>query len=326
MRSRWFDGLSRSVSEIGFGAWAIGADWGDVSDDDARATVAAAYDSGVTFFDTADVYGDGRSERFIGELKAAHPEVVVATKAGRRLDPHVADGYNERNLNDFVDRSREYLGMDTLDLVQLHCPPTDVYYRPHVFEALDRMVAAGKIARYGVSVEKIEEGLKAINYPGVASVQIIFNMLRQRPAELFLEEADDKGVAVIVRVPLASGLLSGKYDASSQFAASDHRNYNRAGAAFDVGETFSGIPYEAGLSAIDEIRPLVPEGWSMAQMALRWILQFEQVTTVIPGAKNPAQALANASASTLSSLSPETMESVADIYTRHAAPHVHHKW
>jgi aryl-alcohol dehydrogenase-like predicted oxidoreductase len=282
----------------------------------------------VNLIDTADVYGDGLSERRIAAFRRSRPdaELIVLTKAGRRLSPHVAEGYDAENLSAFVDRSRRNLEMDTLDLVQLHCPPTDVYYRPEVFEALGAMVERGLIRHYGVSVEKVEEGLKALEYPGVSSVQIIFNMLRQRPAGLFFREAAARGVAVVVRVPLASGLLSGKFDATSTFGSDDHRHYNRAGEAFDVGETFAGMPFEAGLAAVEELRGLVPAGWTMAQMALRWILQFDAVSTVIPGAKNAAQAAANASAADLPPIDDDTMAAVASIYERIARPHVHQRW
>ncbi|MGN6319755.1 aldo/keto reductase, partial [Trinickia sp.] len=295
MNQRPFGNTEISVSEIGFGAWAIGGSWGDVSESDAKAALHAALDSGTTFIDTADVYGDGRSERIIASVlkERGGPRPFVATKAGRRLNPHVSEGYTGANLNAFVDRSLANLEMDCLDLVQLHCPPTEVYYRPEVFEAMDAMVAAGKIRRYGVSVEKVEEGLKAIEYPGVKSVQVIYNIFRQRPADLFMREARAKGVAVIVRVPLASGLLTGKMTAATTFAADDHRHFNREGQAFDKGETFAGVPYELALKAVDEIRPLVPEGVTMAQFALRWILMNQGVTTVIPGAKNAEQAKAN---------------------------------
>src|SRR5687767_2769151 len=260
LHSRPFGRTGWTVSDIGFGAWAIGGSWGDVAETEARDALLAALEAGTTFIDTADVYGDGRSERIIRDVLKdwRGPRPVVATKAGRRLSPHNASGYTRANLEAFIDRSRKNLGVETLDLVQLHCPPTEVYYRPEVFEAMDALVAAGKISRYGVSVEKVEEALKAIEYPGVVSVQIIYNIFRQRPSELFFREAKARRVAVIARVPLASGLLTGKLTRSSQFAADDHRAFNRNGEAFDVGETFSGVPYEIALDAIDVIRPLVP--------------------------------------------------------------------
>jgi aryl-alcohol dehydrogenase-like predicted oxidoreductase len=328
MHTRPFGRTSWNVSDVGFGAWAIGGSWGEVGEAQARDALLAALEAGTNFIDTADVYGDGRSERIIRDVlkewRGQRP--VVATKAGRRLSPHVADGYTRANLEAFIDRSRSNLGVETLDLVQLHCPPTDVYYRPEVFEALDGLVAAGKIRRYGVSVEKVEEALKAIEYPGVASIQIIHNLFRQRPAELFFREAKARNVAVIVRVPLASGLLTGKMNRNSSFAPDDHRAFNRHGEAFDVGETFAGVPYEIALDAVEAIRPLVPAGISMAAFALRWILMAEAVSVVIPGAKSRAQAESNAAASTLAALPPETMQALHSIYVEKIARHVHHRW
>ncbi len=328
MRYRTLGKTGIEVSEVGFGAWAIGADWGEVSDEDAMAALSEAADEGVTFIDTADVYGDGLSERRIAAFRRRPPDapLVVATKAGRRLDPHVAAGYTPANIEGFVDRSLRNLEVEQLDLLQLHCPPTEVYYRPELFTALDDMVTGGKLAHYGVSVEKVEEGLKAIEYPGVETVQIIFNVLRQRPAGLFLREARARDIGVIVRVPLASGLLTGKMTARTEFAASDHRNYNRTGAVFDVAETFAGIPYEIGLEAVDEIRELVPPHASMAQLALRWILDHEAVSTVIPGGKNRQQVADNVAASAMAHLPDDTMTRLADIYERLAKPHVHHRW
>jgi len=327
MKERKFGHAEKSVSEIGFGAWAIGGSWGDVAESDAKAALHAALDSGTTFIDTADVYGDGRSERIIADVlkERSGPRPFVATKAGRRLDPHVAQGYTAANLNAFVDRSLKNLEMERLDLVQLHCPPTEVYYRPEVFDAMDRMVAAGKISSYGVSVEKVEEGLKAIEYPGVKSVQIIYNIFRQRPAR-FIQEARDRGVAVIVRVPLASGLLTGKMTRETTFAANDHRLFNRNGEAFDKGETFAGVPYDVALEAVEEIRSLVPQNATMAQFALRWILMNDGVTTVIPGAKNAAQAKANAEASELPPLTDSAMEVLRALYLQKIAPFVHQQW
>ncbi|HKU89275.1 MAG TPA: aldo/keto reductase [Steroidobacteraceae bacterium] len=326
--SRPFGRTGWNVSEIGFGAWAIGGSWGDVTESDARDALFAALEAGTTFIDTADVYGDGRSERIIRDVlqewRGARP--IVATKAGRRLSPHVAGGYTRQNLEAFIDRSRQNLGVDTLDLVQLHCPPTEVYYRPEVFEALESLVAAGKIRYYGVSVEKIEEALKAIEYPGVASVQIIYNIFRQRPQQLFFREAQARKVGVIVRVPLASGLLTGKLNRQSQFAADDHRQFNRHGEAFDVGETFSGVPYEVALDAVEAMRPLLPPGTPMAAFALRWILMADAVSVVIPGAKNRGQALANAAAGELPALASATMRTLREIYEDRIAKHVHHRW
>lgn len=328
MHTRPFGRTGWNVSEIGFGAWAIGGAWGDVAEDQARDALLAALEAGTTFIDTADVYGDGRSERIIREVlkQWRGPRPIVATKAGRRLSPHVAAGYTRQNLEAFIDRSLAELGVEILDLVQLHCPPTEVYYRPEVFDALDTLAAAGKIRHYGVSVEKAEEALKAIEYPNVVSVQIIYNIFRQRPAELFFREARARNVAVIARVPLASGLLTGKMSRTSQFAADDHRNFNRHGEAFDVGETFSGVPYEEALEAVEAIRPLVPPGTSMAAFALRWILMSDAVSVVIPGAKSRAQALANAEASELSVLPRESMQVLEKLYRERIARHVHHRW
>ncbi|MFC4525129.1 aldo/keto reductase [Dyella halodurans] len=329
LSKRTFGRTGWHVSEIGFGAWAIGGAWGSVAEDDAKAALNAALDSGVTFIDTADVYGDGRSERIIRDVlrQRGGERPIVATKLGRRLDPHVTSGYtNKHELAGFIDRSLLNLGVDTLDLVQLHCPPTEVYYRPEVFEAMDEFVAAGKIRYYGVSVEKVEEALKAIEYPHVVSVQIIYNMFRQRPAELFFKQARERNVAVIARVPLASGMLTGKMSADSVFPSDDHRAFNRHGEAFDVGETFSGVPYEIALKAVDELRGLVPVDASMAQLALRWILMEDAVSVIIPGSKSAAQATSNVAAASLAPLSHEAMQHVRDVYERHIAPHVHQRW
>lgn len=328
MRQHAFGRTSFTVSEIGFGAWQIGGSWGDVSEADGRAALEAALDAGVTFIDTADVYGDGRSEKIIQSVLAARggKRPMVATKAGRRLSPHGADGYTKANLEAFIDRSLANLGVETLDLVQLHCPPTEVFYRPEVFGALDDLRQAGKIQSYGVSVEKVEEALKAIEYPDVVSIQIIYNLFRQRPADLFFKEARRKNVAVIVRVPLASGLLSGKINRETAFAADDHRSFNRHGEAFDVGETFAGVPFEVGLQAVEEVRKLVPAGASMAAFALKWILMNEAVTVVIPGARNAEQARSNAAAADLAALSDDVMTAAREVYARLIAPHVHQRW
>ena len=315
------------VSEVSFGAWAIGGSWGAVDDGESIAALHKALDLGVNFIDTADVYGDGHSERLIaGVLKERREEVIVATKAGRRLDPHVADGYNDANLTRFVERSLRNLDTDCLDLVQLHCPPTEIYYRPEVFGALDDLVRAGKVRYYGVSVEKVEEALKAIEYPNVQTVQIIFNMFRHRPAELFFAQAQQRRVGILARVPLASGLLTGKMTPQSAFAADDHRAFNRYGESFDMGETFSGVNFRIGLEAVEELRPLVPPGATMAQLALRWILMFDAVSCVIPGARRPAQAEDNVRASELPPLSEETMAQVRDIYDTYIRTLVHQRW
>ncbi|MFW6320752.1 MAG: aldo/keto reductase [Halohasta sp.] len=322
-------GTIDSVSEVGYGSWQIGSDWGDVSESEAQQAVETARDSGIDFFDTADVYGDGRSERILGDVLSAdidRDDVTIATKAGRRLDPHTTEGYTAENLRQFVDRSRENLGVEALDLVQLHCPPTDVYYRPSVFEALETLREEGRIERYGVSVERVEEGLKAITYPGVESVQIIFNPFRQRPAELFFQEAAARDVGVIVRVPLASGLLTGALSRETEFPETDHRNYNREGEAFDVGETFAGVPYEVGLDAVDALSEHVPAELSLAQFSLRWILDHEAVSTVIPGSTTPEHIRANAAVSEVDPLGTEAHEAVERVYDDHIREHVHHRW
>jgi aryl-alcohol dehydrogenase-like predicted oxidoreductase len=328
MQYRSFSDIGRDVSRIGFGAWAVGADWGRVSEDDAMAALHAAFDRGVNFIDTADVYGDGRSERLAGRLRRERPgdDVFIATKAGRRLDPHEADGYDRENLTAFIDRSLGNLDTEVIDLVQLHCPPTEVYYRPEVFGILDDLVEAGKIRHYGVSVEKVEEALKALEYPGVKSVQIIFNLFRRRPADHFFARAQEQNVAILARVPLASGLLTGKMSPSSTFTADDHRSYNRHGEAFDVGETFAGVPFDVGLEAVDRLRDLVPTGATMAMFALRWILMFDAITLAIPGAKNPEQAIDNAAAADLPPLSDETMSAAQSVYDEFIRPHVHQRW
>ena len=328
LSTRAFGRTGRSISAIGFGAWAIGGTWGEVTEADAHAALNAALDAGMTFIDTADVYGDGRSERIIRDVLATRPgpRPMVATKAGRRLNPHVATSFTQANLASFIDRSRINLGVDCLDLLQLHCPPTPVYSMPAVFDALENIKAKGHIANYGVSVETIAEAISAIQNPGVVSVQIIYNLLRQRPAEVFFKKAAQQNVAVIVRVPLASGMLTGKMDANSAFAADDHRSFNRNGEAFDKGETFSGVPFDVGLAAVEELRALVPEGATMAQLALRWILMEQAVSVVIPGAKSPTQSVSNAAADGLARLSAATMDAAKDVYDRLIAPHVHHLW
>jgi aryl-alcohol dehydrogenase-like predicted oxidoreductase len=315
------------VTEIGLGTWNIGGSWGDVSDQEGREAVRAALDAGIDFIDTADVYGDGRSERYIAQvLDERDTDVTVATKAGRRLDPHVAGDYDYEHLSRFVDRSREYLDQDTLDLVQLHCPPTEAYYQPETFEALDDLRAEGKIDHYGVSVEKVEEALKAIEYPGVETVQIIFNPFRQRPADLFFDEAKRRDVGVIVRVPLASGLLTGALSRDDFFPENDHRNFNREGEAFDRGETFAGLPFERGLDAVDAMRDHVPVDLTMAQTALRWILDFDAVSTVIPGSTSPEHIRENVAASEADPLSRQTHGAIRDIYEEYVFDDVHHRW
>jgi aryl-alcohol dehydrogenase-like predicted oxidoreductase len=327
MKYRTLGRTGWKVSEISFGAWAIGGSWGDVSDAESLAALHAALDGGVNFFDTADVYGDGRSERLMAKLRKERKEkFYIATKAGRRLDPHIAGGYNRKNLTAYINRSLKNLNTDALDLLQLHCPPTEVYYMPEVFGILDDLVKAGKLRHYGVSVEKVEEALKAIEFPNVQSVQIIFNMFRQRPAELFFKEAQRRKVGILARVPLASGMLSGKLTRASKFAADDHRGFNRHGEAFDRGETFSGVDYETGLRAVEKLRALVPPGATMAQLALRWILEFPAVTCAIPGGKRPAQVADNLAASDLKPLSPATMKKIRALYDVDIKPLVHHYW
>jgi aryl-alcohol dehydrogenase-like predicted oxidoreductase len=315
------------VSEISFGAWAIGGAWGNVDDAESMDALRAAIDCGVNLIDTADVYGMGRSERLIAELKRERKdEIVVATKTGRRLSPHTADGYNEKNISGFIEDSLRNLSTDCLDLVQLHCPPTDVYYRPELFGMMDRLMEAGKIRYYGVSVERVEEALKAIEYPNVQTVQIIFNCFRQRPADLFFEQAKHKQVGILARVPLASGMLTGKLTRESRFADDDHRNFNRHGEQFDVGETFSGVDYEPGLEAVGEVRKLLPSGVSLPQFALRWILMFDAVTCAIPGAKTAVQVADNCSAADLPDLSKDAMREVKRIYDDRIRSSVHQRW
>ena len=316
------------ISEVSFGAWAIGGDaWGRTDDDESLRSLHRAVDLGVNFIDTADVYGDGHSERLVARLRRERTEeIIVATKAGRRLSPHVAEGFTRANLAAFVERSLKNLDADAIDLLQLHCPPSAVYDMPEVFGILDDLVAEGKLRHYGVSVERVEEALRAARYPNVQSVQIIFNMFRLKPAEEFFAVAREKRIGILARVPLASGLLSGKLTRDSAFAATDHRSYNRHGEKFDAGETFSGVDYETGLDAVDELRPLVPAGATMAQLALRWILMFPEVTAAIPGARNSRQTEDNVLAADLPPLSDDAMRRVRDVYERSIRPLVHHRW
>ena len=315
------------VSEISFGAWAIGGAWGNVDDRESLAALHAALDGGVNFFDTADVYGDGHSERLLAKLRQERKErFYVATKAGRRLNPHTAEGYNRANLTAFVERSLKNLRTDAIDLLQLHCPPTPVFYQPEVFGVLDDLVKAGKLRHYGVSVEKVEEALKAIEFPGVQTIQIIFNIFRQRPADLFFPEAQRRRVGILARVPLASGLLSGKITRASRFAQDDHRNFNRHGEEFDRGETFAGVDFKTGLNAVEQLRPLTPKGATLAQLALRWILEFPAVTCAIPGAKRPVQVAENIAASDLRPLSKAAMKKIDAIYGAQIRPLVHQYW
>ncbi|HZT98835.1 MAG TPA: aldo/keto reductase [Ktedonobacteraceae bacterium] len=319
---------SWNISVIGFGAWGIGGDaWGSTDDKASLAALHRAIDLGVNFIDTADVYGGGHSEQLITQVrKERREQIIIATKAGRRLNPHTAEGYNRQNLTSFVERSLKNLETEALDLLQLHCPPSEVYDMPEVFGILDDLVKQGKIRFYGVSVERVDEALKAITYPNVQSVQIIFNMFRLKPAEQFFAAAREHRVGILARVPLASGLLTGKLRPQTQFAPNDHRNYNRHGEAFDQGETFSGVDYETGLQAVEALRPLVPQGATMAQFALRWILMFPEVTAAIPGAKNPQQAEDNVHAAALPPLSNETMRRVQEVYDTYIRAQVHHRW
>jgi aryl-alcohol dehydrogenase-like predicted oxidoreductase len=327
MNRRTFGRTDFTVSEIAFGAWAIGSAWGPVDDAESMRALHAAVDAGMTFIDTADVYGDGRSERLVGRLlKERREKLQVTTKAGRRLQPHTADGYNLANLRAFVERSLKNLDVEAIDLLQLHCPPPAVYGRPEVFGALDTLVREGKLRYYGVSVETVEEAKASLLFPGVQSVQIIFNMFRPKPAEEFFALAAQARVGIIARVPLASGLLTGKWNAQTRFAADDHRNFNARGEAFDVGETFSGVPFEDGLRAVDALRPLVPAGATMAQLALRWILMFPEVSCAIPGAKTPAQAQDNAAAAELPALDGAAMARVLGVYDRFVKKSVHARW
>lgn len=328
MKYRTLGKTGMKISEVSFGAWAIGgADWGETDDNVSLKALHAAYDSGVNFYDTADVYGMGRSEKLIARFKKEiDGEIFVATKAGRKLSPHVGEGYNAKNIQGFIEDSLKNLETDSLDLLQLHCPPTEVYYNPVMFDFLDRMKKEGKLKNYGVSVEKVEEALKAIEYPGVSTVQIIFNMFRHRPSQLFFKEAGKKDVGIIVRVPLASGMLSGKMNKNSRFAETDHRHFNREGAAFDKGETFSGVDYSAGLEAVEELKGLKPDGMTMAQFALKWILMHPEVSCIIPGGKTDEQVAQNSGASDLPDLSTEIMQKVEKIYTARIRNGVHHLW
>lgn len=326
MHTTFVPRLARDVSSIGLGCWQLGADWGDVSDDTADAILEAAHSAGVTFYDTADVYGDGRSERAVGAFRARHPEITVATKMGRRADPHVAEAFTLDNFRAWTDRSRENLGVDTLDLVQLHCPPTEVFADPAVYEGLATLVAESRIEHWGVSVETVDEALEALRHDGLATIQIIVNVFRRKPLEQVIGAAADAGVGIIARVPLASGLLSGKYDEHTTFAENDHRNYNRDGSAFDVGETFAGVPFDVGVRAARDVADLTPKGWTTAQFALGWLAQQPGIATVIPGARTPEQAVANAAAADLPAIGDETAAALAAIYNDQIREHVHSRW
>ncbi|AGN00190.1 aldo/keto reductase [Salinarchaeum sp. Harcht-Bsk1] len=329
MHQRRLGSTDQYVSEVGLGTWNIGGSWGDVSDETGREVVRAAIDAGIDFVDTADVYGDGRSESHIGtvlEERDAYDDVFVATKTGRRLDPHEPERYNYETLRPQVERSLENLGVETIDLLQLHCPPTEAYYQPDTFEMLERFEEEGIIEQAGVSVEKVEEAEKAIEYDVVESVQIIFNPFRQRPKERFFRAANRYDVGIIVRVPYASGLLTGALDRDQEFAEDDHRNFNREGEAFDVGETFAGVPYETGHDALEAMEPHLPDDRSTAQATLRWILDHDQVTTVIPGTTSPAHVESNAAVSEQPRLSHEVHGAIRDVYEEYVYEHVHHRW
>lgn len=317
-----------NISELALGTWQVGGVWGSPFDDKNADTILNnAIDNGINFIDTADVYSNGLSEQAIGRvLKTRSERIYVATKCGRQLQPHVSSGYNEANLRGFVEDSLRRLGLETLDLVQLHCPPTEVYYRPEIFELFERLKEEGKILHLGVSVEKVEEALKAIEFPNVCSVQIIFNMFRQRPAELFFKEAARRDVGIIVRVPLASGLLTGTYSENTQFGAQDHRTFNREGAAFDKGETFSGIDFATGLKAVEALKKLFPNTPNLAPIALRWILQHPEVSCVIPGASRPEQMSKNLLALEQAPLAPADWEGVQKVYGEWIKPLVHQLW
>jgi aryl-alcohol dehydrogenase-like predicted oxidoreductase len=328
MKQRTLGRTGYRVSEVSLGTWQLGGGWGrPFSDKKADEILETAFEQGINFFDTADVYSDGQSEAAVGRFALRHPgKVYLATKCGRNISPHISEGYTPGVLRGFVEESLRNTGLERLDLIQLHCPPTEVFYRPEIFELFDRLKDEGKIAHMGVSVEKVEEALKAINFPNVDTVQIIFNMFRQRPSELFFREAEARNIGIIVRVPLASGLLSGKFSPRSSFEKEDHRFFNRNGEAFDRGETFSGIPWETGLEAVEKLKEFFPEEPSLASRALRWILDFPQVGCIIPGASRPEQIVSNVSASELPSFSEHEQHAVRKLYEKQIKPLVHHLW
>lgn len=315
------------VSEVGFGAWAIGGTWGNVDDDISKKALEKAIDCGINFIDTADVYGDGRSERIVSQIiKEYGDKVHVATKAGRRLNPHTAAGYNYENLKDFIKRSLDNLGLKEIELLQLHCPPTETYYNPQTFDAMDKLVEEGYVLNYGVSVEKVEEAIKALEFPNVSTIQIIFNMFRQRPSDLLFSLAEQKNVGIISRVPLASGMLTGKFSGNEKFEDDDHRKFNRNGEAFDRGETFAGVDFHKGIEATNELKQILPDGWKMTNFALKWILMHSAVSTVITGAKTPDQIEINSKSSDLADIPPDVMRKVEEIYNRMVKPMVHQYW
>ena len=326
MQYRNFSNIGWKVSEIGLGCWAIGSEWGNVSAEDAREVLKTSLDKGINFFDTADVYGDGRSEKFVGELiKSTSEKIFVATKSGRRLNPHTPEGYNLKNIEEFIDRSLINLGIDCIDLLQLHCPPSEICPKKETYEMMDEIVKLGKIANYGVSVEKVSEAMDAIQFPNVKSIQIIFNIFRQKPAETFFKEAAKRNVGIIARVPLASGLLTGKMNQESTFPQNDHRNYNINGDAFDVGETFSGVNFEKGLKVVEKLKDLLPDNFSLTDLALKWILMHDEVSVVIPGATNKSQVQMNTHAADLEDIS-SLLPKINSIYDELIKPEVHNRW
>ena len=326
MQYRKFSNLGWEISEIGLGCWAIGSEWGEVSEHDARDVLKTSLDKGINFFDTADVYGDGRSEIFVGELiRSTSEKIFVTTKSGRRLNPHTGDGYNLKNIEKFIDRSLINLGIDCIDLLQLHCPPTEICPKKETYEMMDEIVKKGKIAYYGVSVEKVSEAMDAIQFPNVKSIQIIFNIFRQKPAETFFKNAAKRNIGIIVRVPLASGLLTGKMTQETTFPENDHRNYNINGEAFDVGETFSGVNFAKGLKAVEKLKDLLPDNFSLTDLALKWILMHDEVSVVIPGAKNKSQVQMNVQASDLVDIS-FLLSKINSIYDELIKPDVHNRW
>ena len=327
MKYRKFGSLDWNVSEIGLGCWQIGADWGEVREDKAKEVLKSSFENGVNFFDTADVYGMGRSEKFVGEfIKSLSERIYVATKAGRQINPHVAEGYyNKELMESYVDQSLSNLNVETIDLLQMHCPPTEVYSSDHTFDMLDHLVSKGKIQHYGFSVQTVDEALACIKRPNTKSIQVIFNIFRQKPAEKLFEIAKEKKVAIIVRVPLASGLLTGKFSKDSSFAPDDHRNYNINGDAFDVGETFSGVNFNKALDAVEDLKSILPTDITLSQLSLRWILMHDAVSVVIPGAKNKDHVNLNTSSSNINEIS-SLMEKISNIYTEYFFDDVHNRW
>ncbi len=326
MKYREFSNLGWKISEIGLGCWAIGSEWGEVSEHDAKEALFTSLENGINFFDTADVYGDGRSEKIIGKvLKNTKEKIYVATKTGRRLNPHNAEGYNLKNIENFIDRSLKNLGVEIIDLIQLHCPPSEICGKKETYEMMDVLVSKGKIKHYGVSVEKVSEAMDAIRFPNVKSIQIIFNIFRQKPNEYFFKEAKKNNVAVIARVPLASGLLTGKMNSNSSFPINDHRNYNIKGESFDVGETFSGVDFQKGLNAVEELKKILPNNYSLTDLSLKWILSHPEITVVIPGAKNKLQSQLNTNASDLNDID-NLEDEIVNIYDKYFKDDIHHKW